>query len=59
MNDDATRYQEAQAMCAQVCELYALSPESTEVALIAAAERHHGAWSCYRAILNSLTWEPQ
>ena len=59
MTDDTLKYQEAQFMCATVCERYALSPESTAMALDVAAERFHGAWSCYRAVLNSLTWEPR
>lgn len=57
MTDDAIKYAEAQLMCATVCERYALSPEATAIALDAASERYHGAWSCYKAVLNSLTWE--
>ena len=59
MTEDAIKYAEAQLMCATVCEIYGLSPEATALALDAAAERFRGAWSCYRAILNSLTWEPK
>ena len=56
---DPAKRAETQFMCATVCERYALSPESTQVALIAAAERYQGAWACYSAILNSLTWGRQ
>ena len=53
---DPAKRAEAQFMCATVCEHYALSPESTKVALKAAGERYQGSHACYRAILNSLTW---
>ena len=59
MTDDQIKYAEAQVMCATVCEMYGLSPESTQVALIAAAERYKGAHACYKALLNSLIWEPR
>ena len=57
MSADTGKYAEAQQMCAAVCEHYGLSAESTKMALEDVQKRPRGAWSCYRAILNSLTWE--
>ena len=54
---NAERYADAQRLCWQVCQHYGLSAASTDVALRSAAERWQGAGACYRAILNSLTWE--